>query len=564
VLQHLFIKDLAIVSHVDITFSAGMTVITGETGAGKSIILDALSLAMGERSDSHLVRPGAEKAEIAATFDISTLSGAILWLADLELTCDDIPQQCIIRRILYANGRSKAFINGRPATSSQLKLLGEYLIQIHGQHQHQLLLKSHEQLRLLDAFGQHEDMVSQVKTAYKEWERVYRHLQDLRDNGSPEQSRLDLLQYQIAEIEALNLQEDEITQLHQEYDQLANAASYIQMTEHALAVLDNQEEANALHLIQHATNELRTLTEKFPSLGNAKECLNNAHIQLTEAVNDINDFIASLEVDPARLSQVEHRLERLHDMARKHRIEPEQLIAHFEKLKSQALHFANIEQTIKQLEQDVIVAAKQYKRVANILTKARVQAGIKLAQAVTQAIQPLGMPGGIFTAQLMPYTDEALHITGNETVVFGVSANPGHAPQPLNKVASGGELSRISLALEVLTAQFLATPCLVFDEVDVGISGKIGAIVGKALYDLSKTTQVLCVTHLPQVAASGDHHIQVTKTRLENKTISEIHVLTEQQRIEEIARMLGGMDVTAQARANAKQLLKKKDEVACT
>jgi DNA repair protein RecN (Recombination protein N) len=564
VLQHLFIKDLAIVSHVDITFSAGMTVITGETGAGKSIILDALSLAMGERSDSHLVRPGAEKAEIAATFDISTLSGAILWLADLELTCDDVPQQCIIRRILYANGRSKAFINGRPATSSQLKLLGEYLIQIHGQHQHQLLLKSHEQLRLLDAFGQHEDMVSQVKTAYKEWERVHQHLQDLRDNGSPEQSKLDLLQYQIAEIEALNLQEDEITQLHQEHDQLANAASYIQMTEHALAVLDNQEEANALHFIQHATSELRTLTEKFPSLANAKECLNNAHIQLHEAVNDINDFIASLEIDPARLTLVEHRLERLHDMARKHRIEPEQLIVHFEKLKNQALHFANLEQTIKQLEQDVIVATKQYKRVANILTKARMQAGEKLAQAVTQAIQPLGMPGGIFTAQLMPYPDEALHMSGNETVVFGVSANPGHAPQPLNKVASGGELSRISLALEVLTAQFLATPCLVFDEVDVGISGKIGAIVGKALYDLSKTTQVLCVTHLPQVAASGDHHIQVTKTRLENNTISEIHVLTEQQRIEEIARMLGGMDVTTQARANAKQLLKKKDEALCT
>ncbi|MBI2792535.1 MAG: DNA repair protein RecN [Gammaproteobacteria bacterium] len=563
-LQHLFIKDLAIVSHVDITFSAGMTVITGETGAGKSIILDALSLAMGERSDSHLVRPGAEKAEIAATFDISTLSGAILWLADLELTCDDVPQQCIIRRILYANGRSKAFINGRPATSSQLKLLGEYLIQIHGQHQHQLLLKSHEQLRLLDAFGQHEDMVSQVKTAYKEWERVHQHLQDLRDNGSPEQSKLDLLQYQIAEIEALNLQEDEITQLHQEHDQLANAASYIQMTEHALAVLDNQEEANALHFIQHATSELRTLTEKFPSLANAKECLNNAHIQLHEAVNDINDFIASLEIDPARLTLVEHRLERLHDMARKHRIEPEQLIVHFEKLKNQALHFANLEQTIKQLEQDVIVATKQYKRVANILTKARMQAGEKLAQAVTQAIQPLGMPGGIFTAQLMPYPDEALHMSGNETVVFGVSANPGHAPQPLNKVASGGELSRISLALEVLTAQFLATPCLVFDEVDVGISGKIGAIVGKALYDLSKTTQVLCVTHLPQVAASGDHHIQVTKTRLENNTISEIHVLTEQQRIEEIARMLGGMDVTTQARANAKQLLKKKDEALCT
>ncbi len=557
-LQHLLIKDLAIVSHVDITFSQGMTVITGETGAGKSIILDALGLALGMRSDSLKVRPGAEKAEIAATFDISTLSGAILWLTDCELTNDDA-EQCIIRRILYANGRSKAFINGRPATSAQLKLLGEYLVAIHGQHQHQLLLKSSEQCRLLDAYGQHDEMVSQVKTAYKEWEKVEHRLQSLRDNGSPEQSRIDLLQYQIAEIEALDLKDQEITLLHQEHDQLANAASYIQATEMALALLENQEDANALQLITQAQQSLRSLTEKFPSLANAKECLNNAHIQMQEAVSEINDFIAGLEINPARLSQVEHRLERLHDMARKHRIEPEQLMAHFEKLKSQAHHFANLEQTIKQLEQDLTIAAKQYQRFAKILSKARMETAQKLAQDVTKTIQPLGMPGGLFTVQLTPFTDGSLHMSGNETVVFGVSANPGHAPQPLNKVASGGELSRISLALEVLTAQFLATPCLVFDEVDVGISGKIGAIVGKALYDLSKTTQVLCVTHLPQVACAGDHHIQVTKTRLENSTISEIHLLTEQQRVEEIARMLGGIDVTAQARANAKQLLKKKE-----
>lgn len=554
-LQHLYIKDLALVELVDITFAPGMTVITGETGAGKSILLDALGLALGGRSDSNLVRPDAEKAEIAAIFDISSLPGAILWLADLELTCDDSSQQCIIRRILYANGRSKAFINGRPANTSQLRLLGEHLVQIHGQHQHQLLLKSHEQLRLLDAFGQHEALVSQVKVAFKAWEKQYQYLQNLRQEGSPEQSRIDLLHYQIAEIEALALAEGELEILHQEHDALSHGASYVQAAEQALALLENHEEGNALQLVSHALHALRGLHEKFPTLGNAHECLHNAHIQLQEAVLEINNFTSGLEINPQRLAQVEYRLERIHDIARKHRLEPEKLTEHFATLKAKAHHFAHLEEHLKQLEQDIETAAKHYQHFAAQLSQARLKTAQKLAKEVTQTIQPLGMPGAVFTVQLVAHSDNALHMLGNETVIFNVSANPGHAPQPLSKVASGGELSRISLALELLTAKYLATPCLVFDEVDVGISGKIGAIVGKALQDLSQSAQVLCITHLPQVAAMASHHIRVTKTRLTNSTSSEIHLLNEAQRIEEIARMLGGLDVTTQARAHAKALL---------
>ncbi|MBS0286275.1 MAG: DNA repair protein RecN [Proteobacteria bacterium] len=563
-LQHLVIRDLAVVSFADIAFSEGMTVITGETGAGKSILLDALNLALGERADSHWVRPGAEKAEIAATFDITTLSGAVLWLAELELTCDDTPQTCIIRRILYANGRSKAFINGRPATTQQLRLLGDYLVQIHGQHQHQLLLKTSEQLRLLDAFGQHDELLSKVKTAYKHWETLHQRLQKLKAQGTPEQSRLDLLQYQISELEALNLQPNELTALHAEHDQLANAQEYIQASESVLNLLEAGDQGNALQFISQAQLALRSLTDKYPTLANVNECLNNAHIQLEEAASEVNDFIAKLEINPERLNAVSMRLAQIHDMARKHKIDPTLLETHTQKLKTEALNYADVEQAIKQLEQDLHIGAKHYQIVAKSLSQARFEASEKLSVEVSQIIAELGMKGGTFTVALNPHVDETLHLTGNETALFCFSANPGHAPLPLNKVASGGELSRISLALELVAAKFLATPCLVFDEVDVGISGKTGSIVGKALYDLSQSAQVLCVTHLPQVAAMGDHHIQVTKTPLKDSTQSNITLLTEKQRIEEIARMLGGLDVSAQARANAKQLLQQKLEVSPT
>ncbi|MBS0289365.1 MAG: DNA repair protein RecN [Proteobacteria bacterium] len=556
-LQHLQIKDLAIVSQVDIAFSTGMTVITGETGAGKSILLDALNLVLGQRSDSNLVRPGAEKAEIAAIFDISSLNGAILWLSNLELA-GDMPQQCVIRRILYANGRSKAFINGYPVITQQLRLLGEHLVQIHGQHQHQLLLKPSEQLRLLDVFGQHEELVSQVKTAFKAWNKIDEHRLCLQEKGLLDQSRIALIQYQMREIEALNLKEQEYQKLHQEHDQLAHATSSIQAAQYALTLLENHDEVNALQCINQAQLALSALTEKFPTLNNAHVCLNTAQIQLQEAVAEINDFIATLEINPNRLGQVTQRLEKLYDIARKHKIEPDFLLDYYDTLKKQTCLFDEQETISKQIAIDLENAKAQFQQFAQKLTNARLRTCEKLATAVTQALQPLGMPGGLFTAQLIPHEDDTLHMSGNETIIFNVSANPGHAVQPLHKVASGGELSRISLALELLTAQSLATPCLIFDEVDVGISGKIGAIVGKALHDLSESAQVLCITHLPQVASWGDHHLQVSKKRLENSTISEIKQLTGAERVEEIARLLGGMDVTKQARANAENLLEHK------
>lgn len=559
-LQHLYIKDLAVVAFADIHFATGMTVITGETGAGKSILLDALGLAIGERGDSQMIRPGAEKAEIAATFDVSSLSGAVLWLADLDLTSYDNVHLCIIRRILYANGRSKAFINGRPVTSAQLRLLGEYLVQIHGQHQHQLLLKPAEQLRLLDAFGQHEAIVSQVKTAYKEYDVLLAKREQLLMSSKTDSARIDLLHYQIAELQALQLGEHELAQLDKEHDNLAHARTFIESSEQALGLLETNDDGNILQWLSQLETVLRPFMEKNKGLKNAYECIENASIQLREASGELNDFVSQLEIDPARLHEVEQRLERIHEVARKHKVEAPLLYKHFCHLQQQAEDFANQAHFVAEIDQHIALAKKQYQQFAKQLTTARKKAAHNLAQEVTTSVQQLAMPGAVFTIDLQPFSDDELHTQGNESVLFGISANPGHPPQPLSKVASGGELSRISLALQLITAKFVATPCLVFDEVDVGISGKIGALVGKALQRLSVDAQVLCVTHLPQVAACGENHLQVVKQRSENNTVTEIHMLNQAGRIEAVAQMLGGVDVTAQARANAKQLLRQKDE----
>lgn len=552
-LQHLYIKDLAIVAFVDLHFSSGMTVITGETGAGKSILLDALGLALGQRSDSQLVRPHAERAEIAATFDVTSLPGAVLWLADLEL--GEPSQQCIIRRILYANGRSKAFINGRPVTTQQLRLLGEHLVQIHGQHQHQLLLKSAEQLRLLDAFGQHDALLSQVKTAHNALESVQLRRQHLLETTQNDQAYNDLLQYQIAELDALQLAENEVHQLDQEHDQLAHAQSDIQAAEEALARLDGQDNENVLMWLTHALQALKPLLLRAPSLKNVQECLETARIQVQEAAHEMNHYVNHLEINPARLDEISRRLERIHEMARKHKVEPSQLFHHHQRLIEKSNMLANTTLALEQIDDDIRLAKEQYHQVANQLSTKRKQASTKLAKEVSRCISQLGMGGAVFTVDCLSYDESLLHVHGKETAQFGISANPGHPPQPLSKVASGGELSRISLALELVTSKYLCTPSLVFDEVDVGISGKTGAIVGNALHELGKSAQVFCVTHLPQVAAQGDHHIQVIKTRTENSTQTEIIALDDAGRVEEIARMLGGIDVTPQARAHAQELL---------
>lgn len=554
-LQHLSIKDFALVREIAIDFTGGMTVLTGETGAGKSIILDALSAALGGRADHQWIRPQAAQAEITAIFDISQVPGAVLWLADLALSNEDDLKACIIRRIIHPQGRSRALINGRPVTLAQLRLLGEYLVQIHGQHQHQSLLKAPEQLRLLDAFGQHETLLHQVQSTYNDWENLYQQQQNLRDKHHDGDAQATLLEYQITECETIQADVGQLAQLYQEHDQLTHAQSDLAAIDSILTRLSEEESGNVLQWLAQIKPLLEPIQQRDAALSNAQTCLQQAVIQLQEAHDDLQHTSQRIEIDPERLTDITHRLDKIHDIARKHKVEPAQLKAHYEALCTQREAYLNHDALLADIQKALEAAKAQYLQYATKLTAARQKAAKKLSKEVTESIRQLAMPGAHFAIRLLPHDDQHPKARGQEAACFEVSANPGHALQPLNKVASGGELSRMSLALELILAKYLATPCLVFDEVDVGISGKVGAIVGKALQTLGQSTQVLCITHLPQVAALGDQHFQVRKNQTKTQTLTEIQPLSGEARIEAIACMLSGSHLTEPAKAQAQQLM---------
>lgn len=554
-LLELTIFNLAIIKEAHLSFSKGMTVITGETGAGKSILLDALNLVLGHRADIDLILPGQEKAEVIATFQISHLPGAVLWLNDLELNSTE-EEVCIIRRILYQNGRSKAYINGVPATSQQLKLLGDYLVQMHGQHKHQLLLMPKEQLRILDAYGKHPKEVDALKHLYYEREKCLKAKHSLITSDAESEHQIALLQYQIDEIENLSLKENELALLYEEHDRLAHADGTLMACQTALSALDDETQGSALQLVCQAKQALHAFFEKQAELNNTKVCLESALIQLQETIHELTDFADHLQLNPERLHEVSQRIERIHDVARKHKIEPEHLEAHYQTLQDKLEALKTAAQSIASLDETLQALDKQYHHLAQQLTKKRQKAASRLSQEITKHIQPLAMEGAEFSVSCEQNKTD-FSPTGYDEITFCISANVGHPPKPLHKIASGGELSRISLALELNALQDLPSPTLIFDEVDVGIGGKTGAIVGQCLQELSETQQVICITHLPQVAAFGDHHFVVTKQHSKTLTQTQITQLQNQERVEEIARMLGGINISGEAKAQAKHLLKR-------
>tara|TARA_R110002110_G_C13465969_1_gene719110 strand:- start:89 stop:1774 length:1686 start_codon:yes stop_codon:yes gene_type:complete len=557
-LQHLTIQNLAIVNEADLSFGSGMTSITGETGAGKSILLDALNLVLGQRADSNLIQPGAEKAEVSATFDIAELPDAVLWLNDLELS--QKTQDCLIRRMIYPNGRSRAFINGVPATTQQLKMLGEYLVQMHGQHKHQVLLQAREQLRILDTYGKHQTLVANIKKIYFQHEKLLKQKKHLSQGDDSAQYQAELFQYQIEEIEKLELAENEITKLYEDHDKLAHAQTTLEACQEAVSYLDNEESGNALQLMNQAKQNLQPLFQKYSELGNAKDCLESATIQLQEALSELNLYIQNLEINPAALNSIEQRLDRIHEIARKHKIEPEKIHSHYQSLVDK-LNILNQDSILlEEIDEEIALCEAQYQKISIQLSKKRLSSAKKLEKEITKHIQNLGMQGAQFAVQC-EQQPESFSATGIDQVTFCISANIGHPPKPLTKVASGGELSRISLALELTTLQDITSPTLIFDEVDVGIGGKTGAIVGRYLHQLSQKQQVICITHLPQVAAFGDQHLMVSKQNIKNKTQTQITQLTQDQRVEEIARMLGGLNISGEAKAQAKHLLEREKEV---
>jgi DNA repair protein RecN (Recombination protein N) len=552
-LRRIQIKDFAIIDNLELELQSGMTVITGETGAGKSIVIDALDIALGERADNKMVRHGAERCEIILEFELQHIPQARAWLEEMDLASDD--NTCILRRILATgDSRSRNYINGSIATLQQLRDLGSLLVHVHGQHQHQALIKRDEQRILLDQYAAHPRLLEQVKTLYQQWRDIRKTIESLQQ-AKQNASQLALLRYQAEELSQLNLQADELETLHHEHKQLTHAEQLLFQAQEVLLTLADDNETNALKLIHHVMQRLENMKALSPQLGNACHSLKNAVIEISEVENELRDYIETVEISPERLSAVEQRLTQIHNIARKHKVAAEQLVNYQAELETAVAALQDNSTKLADLVAQEQALLVDYQKAAEKLHISREKAAQKLNALITENIQQLGMPNGQFSIEIVKTAADAPTVHGLDKIDFLVSANPGQPLQPLAKVASGGELSRISLAIQVITAQADATPTLVFDEVDVGIGGGTAEIVGVLLRKLGQQAQVLCITHLPQVAAQGHQHLRIFKETHGSTTRSYIHFLDDTARIEEIARMLGGVKMTQQSLAHAREML---------
>src|SRR5690554_825627 len=552
-LTQLTVSNYAIAERVELQFNRGMTALTGETGAGKSIVLDALGLAMGGRADAGAVRHGAKRADITASFDISRIPEARSWLENHEL---DDKDDCILRRTISKDGRSKAFINGQPCPLSQLKELGGLLMDIHSQHQHQSLLRKETHRKLLDEFAGAESLADETRSAWKAWHLTRQKLQQRQQNADEAEARLQLLRYQVEELDRLALGEDEQTTLEAEQAQHSQADAVLHSS-HQAALLCTEDEVSAADLVRQALHQLEQLPVDVPALTDTIQMLNEAQIQISEAGDNLRRFVDDYEADPARLAEVEERLSAIYQMARKHRITPEELPELHQRLSQELAELDGGEGSLEQLQAELENQRARFDALATKLTETRHNAAMELDQRIARELAQLSMPSVQFVSHLNRNGDDEPAPHGMEEVEFLVSANPGQPARSLAKVASGGELSRISLAIQVVVAQTSTTPTLVFDEVDVGIGGGTAEVVGRLLRSLGENGQVLCVTHLPQVAAQCHQHLFVSKFTQQDATYSRIEPLDDQGRISEVARMLGGVDMTEQTIAHAREMFVK-------
>ena len=551
-LKQLRIRGFAVVDELDLEFKPGMTVLTGETGAGKSILIDALGLILGDRADSTIIREGAERTEISAIFDIENNHNILAMLDDQAIQVDD--NELLIRRLVGRDGRSRAFINNSPVTAQTLRDIGEYLIDIHGQHAHQSLSKRDVQRNLLDDFGNYSKQLSAVMRAYADWHTATTRLQALTDSDNQE-ATLSLLRYQVQELEALQPVEGEYDALEDEYRRLTNAHRLLETAQRAFATLSDDEHS-VYNRLNTVLTDLQACHQFDESLTDIIKLLDSASIQLSEASIEVRSYLDSLVCDPERLQVVEKRLSDLHDMARKHKVQTQQLSTLLSDLKQQLDDIENSQQLISELTQQKSLAGEQYNEAAVSLHQYRARAAGKMSKAITQKLKALGMTEGQFRISVDNDNSPDPKPNGNDQIEFLVNTNPGQAMQALRKVASGGELSRISLAIQVISSSDRGIPTLVFDEVDAGIGGGIAEIVGRLLHELSRQRQVFCVTHLAQVASQGDQHMQVEKNIGKTSTKTRVNKLNADERIEEIARMLAGLTITAQSRDHAREMLK--------
>jgi len=551
-LMNLQVRDFAIVEKIDIEFDAGMTVLTGETGAGKSILVDALGLVLGERGSAQLVRDSAKRAEFAAEFDVSGLTRVCKWLDENAL---DLDGDCLLRRVINADGRSRAFINGNAVPLSQLKSLGELLLDIHGQHFHQSLARRPIQRDLLDHYGGLLDQRAETATRYSSWIAVAERLQSLQEADANRASRLDLLTFQLQELDSLATTEGESDGLLIERKKLQNSGRLADGISAALDALIDSEASNANSLVAEATRSVSSLAEFDPSLKPLLEILESASIQVSEAAESLRRYGEDVDMDPQRRDWVEERLDALQAIARKHRVDSNELPALQVRLSDELDELTNSQERGRELEKQAASLREEFLTLAGRLSSERAKSAKSFAAAVTEAMSGLGMPGGTFEIALKRLDEDSARPYGIDDVEFLISANPGQKPQPLAKIASGGELSRMSLAIQVIASDGSEIPTMVFDEVDSGVGGGVAEMVGRRLQEIGENRQVLSVTHLPQVASLADHHFRISKVSDGKSTRTGLQVLGKEERVEEIARMLGGVEITRKTLEHAAEML---------
>ena len=550
-LLSLHIRDFAIIDELEIELNRGTTALTGETGAGKSILLDALGLLLGDRADAGSVRHGAKRADISASFDIASIESARSWLREQSLELDG---ECQIRRVVMSEGRSRGYINGSPVPAQSLREFGEHLVDIHGQHEHQSLMKRELQRQLLDNHGGHGKLLTELANIHRDWKQAGADIETIIGTGQDRDSRLEFLRFQLQELETLAPQAGEVEQLHEEHKRLSNAGQLLETCDrHINRLYDDEHSAQSA--ISHALGDLEQLARIDPSLKEAGELINTALIQLEEGVNQLRAYQDRLELDPQRLQWVEQRLDALHTVAGKHHIKAETLCAFQARLSEELTALEQADERLQALEEKRERLQTSYDKRAKQLSCKRVKTAAQLSSQVTDGMQVLGMGGGRFTIDVTDAGNDLLSAHGRDRIDFLVSANPGQPPRPLARVASGGELSRISLAIQVVAATNTRIPTLIFDEVDTGVGGAVAETVGKQLQVLGEHHQVLCVTHLPQVAAQAHQHLQVSKLTGDKSTRTRVRELGEDERMEEIARMLGGKKITASTREHAREML---------
>ena len=553
-LTQLTINNFAIVRQLEIELAKGMSVITGETGAGKSIAIDALGLCLGQRIETSMVREGQERAEVCATFFIEPTNPAYQWLQEQELQDPDNPSDCILRRIINADGRSKAFINSTPVSASQLKEIGQYLIHINGQHASQLLLKNDYQLQLVDTFAHHNDLLAQMREDYRAWKNLQTQVKNFQQKVAENEAKKQLLQYQVEELDEFALRPNEYLELEEDQRRLSNSEQLTQLSQSALQLLSENETVSIDSMLYRATQYINELSELDPRYVSVQTMLNDALIQVQEATSEVQHLASHIEQDPMLLQEIEQRLGQALQLARKHNVKPEELVEWHQKLKAELTALLDFSESEERLILEEKAAFEKMQHTAKQLHKSRSQAAGKLAQQVTHSIKGLAMENAEFFIEVNSDLTKVA-ANGADNIVFTLRSNLGQQAQPLAKVASGGELSRISLAIQVLTSDQSAIPTLIFDEVDVGISGKTASVVGKLLRQLGNKCQVLCVTHLPQVACHGHHQFNVEKFTVDDKTETKMTALSQEERVPALARLLGGSEITDLALANAQEML---------